>query len=782
MKNLAVFLFVSLVGTLYFNPMLSSRVIFCERDLAPFFIPPKILWVSLVRNCEFPFWNPHNYSGIPLLATLQPGVFYPPHIFYLFLPFNVVWNWMIILHFVFAGMTTYAFLRHMKVTVLSSATGGLVFMLSGYLLSVHNLLPHLYGVGWFPLVLLYFLKYFETERMRHIVLSSVFLVVQFLAGAPEIVILTVFVLCITVFFLGSFPGKDITMFKRVCVLLLLGVIFLLLSGVQWTAFYELHKQSIRATGLNYISATTWSFAWKDFIQFFLPDVFGYHQTAEKYWLNQSWLKTVYLGVGPLLFSAMFFLKSDKRKFFFLGLIAFSLILGLGGSTPLYKLLHKIPPFNSVRYPVKFLFLLFFVVSVTAGIGLDMLREGVRNRDRVTNRLIIVCFYGGFVFALAWGFLYFWDQEIVSFLAREGIKPPLYNEIWFNLHNTRRFLLFSFLLCTGLLLYVRLRGKKALLVFALFVLIADLFLANYGYYGSASWEWFKTPGAFAREMKKNRETERFYLTVKTEDDFNSILAGKDIMVSPYSAMYGLYSVGGAEVMRIAHQDKFLGLFRCVKNVSQARELLNIGGIKHVILSYPVDHREFRLEEREKLEDKDVYLYTYLGYPGRFLLFNNVHYLDDDNKVMLKMIDQRTDFKKELIISASSREGWAGRQPIKGAVHLVSYHANKVVLTTESDGDGFLYLSDTYYPGWRAYVDGKETKIYRANLAFRAVEVPKGRHTVVFKYVPMSFYIGLVLTLFGIVLCVWLWRRDRKRLPVVSGDGDEDDDSEDKGTGT
>jgi hypothetical protein len=772
-KDLGVFASFFVTGVLYFHPMLSAKVIFCERDLAPFFIPPRILWVSLLKNLEFPFWNPYNYCGIPLLATLQPGVFYPPHIFYLFLPFNIVWNWMIILHFAFAGMTTYAFLRYIKVSVLSSVTGGLVFMLSGYLLSVHNLLPHLFGVSWFPLVLLYFIKYFETERVRHIILSSVFLTIQFFAGAPEIVILTVIVLFITVFFLGSFADKRIGIVKRCFTLCLLGLVVFLLSAVQWTTFYELHRLSIRATGLNYISATTWSFAWKDFIQFFLPDVFGYRQTPLKYWLNQSWLKTVYLGMGPLLFSAVFFLKSDKRRLFFLGLIVFSLILGLGGNTPLYKLLHKIPPFSSMRYPVKFLFLLFFSISVTTAIGLDAFRESIK--DRAVNRLILASFYLGFVFALAWGFLHFWDQEIISFLDQKGIKPPLYNEIWFNIHNTKRFLLFSFLLCTGLLLYARLRLKKILLSFLVLLLIADLFLANYGYYGSASWEWFKGSDGFAKMMERNEETERFYLTVKTDDEFSSILAGKNLMVSPYAAMYGLYSAGGAEVMRIAHQDRFLGLFRCVGNISEARELLNIGGIKHIILSYPVDYPEFRLVKQERLGDKDIYLYLYRGYPGRFLLFNTIHYIDDDNKVMLKMIDRKTDFKKELILSAPAEEAWMDRQqagPIKGTVDLVSYRANEVVLAYKADRDGFLYASDTYYPGWRAYVDGRETKIYRANLAFRAIEVPKGRHTVVFRYVPVSFYVGLSLTLLGIALCIWLWRRDgRKAVALGSGQGNE-----------
>jgi len=95
-----------LLALLYFLPMLDSKNIFVERDLAAFFIPPKYLWVSMVKSFQLPLWNPFNYSGIPLLATLQPGVFYPPHALYLLLPFNVAWNWLIILHFALAGFAT----------------------------------------------------------------------------------------------------------------------------------------------------------------------------------------------------------------------------------------------------------------------------------------------------------------------------------------------------------------------------------------------------------------------------------------------------------------------------------------------------------------------------------------------------------------------------------------------------------------------------------------------------------------------------------------------------
>ncbi len=762
-KNFFALLFFLFLGVVYFHPMLSSKLIFCERDLAPFFIPPKFLWVSQVKSLVFPFWNPYNYSGIPLLATLQPGVLYPPHVFYLFLPFNVVWNWLIILHFVFAAFSTYAFLRYMKVTPLSSAVGGMVFMLSGYLLSVHNLLPHLFGVSWFPLILLYFLKYFETGEYRNSVLCALFLVFQYLAGAPEIVILTGVVLFASLFFVPWFTVRPTKLTGRAFGLVLIAGLFILLSGVQWTSFYELHKQSIRSSGLPYLQAITWSLAWKDFAQFFLPDVFGYAQNLQKYWLNQSWLKTVYLGLGPVLLALVYFVKGDKRKYFFLGLIVFSLILGLGGNTPVYKLLHKMPPFSSVRYPVKFLFLLFFAVSTVAAMGLDAVIAGLKENDRTIRRLTIAFFYLGFLFALSWAFLNFYHDQVVDFLARRNVRPPLYNEIWFNLHNAKRFLAFSFLFCTGLLLYVRLRAKRIALGFVLVVLTADLFLASYGFYGTTSWKWFEKPDGFTRELLHNTETERFMVSVKTENELNSILIGKNYLVAPYSALYGLYSIGGAEVMRIGHHEKYLGLFNCVQNIVQARSLLDVGGIKYAILSYPLTDKDFILVKKDTLNDKYVYLYEYRGYPGRFLFFPKAQFMDDEKDVMLRMINPESDFKTELIISGLQPvPRQSGNRASRGFIRLVSYRPNEVILTSESDGDGFFYVSDTYYPGWRAYVDGQETKIYRANLAFRAIEVPAGKHTIVFRYVPVSFYIGCGLTFVGILLCVWLWRKDKKSL--------------------
>ncbi len=166
--------------------------------------------------------------------------------------------------------------------------------------------------------------------------------------------------------------------------------------------------------------------------------FGYFKTTEKYWTNQSWLKTVYLGVIPFVLSVFFFISKDRKRWIFLSLMIISFIFALGGNTPVYHLLHKIPPFNSIRYPVKFLFLFFIVISITSGIGLDKLIEGIKNKSVVTKKMIQIFFYTGFFFAAFWGYLYLFDADVYIFLDKNGFKPPAYNDIWFHSIMQKRF--------------------------------------------------------------------------------------------------------------------------------------------------------------------------------------------------------------------------------------------------------------------------------------------------------------------------------------------------------
>jgi hypothetical protein len=82
-------------------------------------------------------------------------------------------------------------------------------------------------------------------------------------------------------------------------------------------------------------------------------------------------------------------------------------------------------------------------------------------------------------------------------------------------------------------------------------------------------------------------------------------------------------------------------------------------------------------------------------------------------------------------------------------IVDYGNQKVTIQASVNFAGILVLTDSFYPGWRAYVDGREAEIFRANLFFRAVALPKGDHLVEFHYSPLSFTIGLTVSL--VTLC-------------------------------
>jgi uncharacterized membrane protein YfhO len=93
---------------------------------------------------------------------------------------------------------------------------------------------------------------------------------------------------------------------------------------------------------------------------------------------------------------------------------------------------------------------------------------------------------------------------------------------------------------------------------------------------------------------------------------------------------------------------------------------------------------------------------------------------------------------------------------------------VTLRVEAPARGFLVISDSYYPGWHATVDGRPTPILPANHAFRAVEVPQGISVVDMRFRPISLFVGAGISAttllgIGVVLAVSSRRRCRESSP-------------------
>ena len=310
----------------FFYDILGGGYLFTERDLGPYFIPPRFFWVESIKYGDFPLWNPYQFCGHPFYANPQHAILYPLNGLFFLLPFDTAFNVIIILHFFLGGLFTYLFLRDLKVNPSGALISGLIFMLGGYLLSVHSLLTILLSVIWTPLIMMFFRRAIDNPGFKNQIFAAIFITTSFLGGGIEIVYGNFFILLFMVIFTSlpdaAFVGDEPRRYRfigsvpiywgRIRSLMIISILFLLLSAIQLIPFLELFIYSIRGQGISYQEATIWSFAPKDVLLFFLPDAYGYFLDMKKYWVTQCWLKTLYTGGLPFILSLIFFLLAPRR--------------------------------------------------------------------------------------------------------------------------------------------------------------------------------------------------------------------------------------------------------------------------------------------------------------------------------------------------------------------------------------------------------------------------------------------------------------------------------------
>jgi uncharacterized membrane protein YfhO len=91
---------------------------------------------------------------------------------------------------------------------------------------------------------------------------------------------------------------------------------------------------------------------------------------------------------------------------------------------------------------------------------------------------------------------------------------------------------------------------------------------------------------------------------------------------------------------------------------------------------------------------------------------------------------------------------------------NFTAQRIDVQVDAAGPGMVVVAQAYYPAWHAYVDGQPTRLWRANYAFQALEVPAGRHQVEIVYQDRTFHLGCLISLAALLGCAVVWRMPRK----------------------
>lgn len=748
---------LSALTALFFKDVIFSNNMFVMRDLSRYFYPLRGYAFGLVKQGVVPLWNPLLFCGNPLLATHQVAVFYPVSAVYLLGNFDKAFNNFIYIHFVLAGLFMYIFLSDRKISRTGSFIGAITFAFSGYMLAVINLLASLASAAWVPITLWAFFRAREKASYPYAMLTAAFLSCMFLAGEPAILYATSLIMV--------FCGL-----KNIRILASVFIAFLLLSSVQLLPFIELIMKSDRAN-MSYDIATKWSVPPHDFLNLIFPCVTEIERCFRGYWEKQSWLLAYYLGLMPLFMLpiSVIFIKGKEKALIFSILVA-AIILSLGKYTPIYRvLLDYLPGFRLSRYPVKFFCFVTFALSWISAIGYDFYAKNARTDERL-KRFIKALLYTAFVAGLCLFFfdLFFKDlghafhRNFLLGLEKSLKEPsntmPFVGLGFFTIRRTLVFfLVFVLALFLGTKRFIR---PKALSVAMIALVAADLYSAAFDinlYYDITE---FKAPTENIEFLMKDKTLFRFMESPATLDLMQSAVpatyvnllkGGKERLYSNRMMEYGLYDAAGYE--SLDRKRMLEVLFLLVKGVKSPDEtrVLDMLNVKYIVSPKIFEAKGYKLLKKSDITN----LYENMNVLPRTFLAERAVVLKTPREICAKFQERSWDPLKEVVLEeAPVLQGTMyrvqGTVDKKESAEITKYAPNEVIVRACVKAPKFLVLSDSYYPGWKVYVDGRPDKIYAANYIVRAVYLGPGEHTVRFVFDPFSFKLGLCISLTTVIL--------------------------------
>jgi len=720
--------------------------------------PWKTLVVSQLKKFKLPLWNPYNLAGAPLAANFQSGSYYPLNIFYLIFPQKAAWTILVILQPLLAMIFTYLLLRQFNFHILASLLGGLTFGYSNFFTVwlEYNTVGQV--ILWLPLVLLALEKLLKRNSpvWNLILIGSLFS--SLTAGHPQIF----FYLWLVALFYYLFRSR----FGRDCRFIVLDFILPLgIGALQLVPGVELISQSAR-TVQDYSSLVNRVLLQPyQLIMFFIPDFFG-NPATRNYWLSDTYLgKICGIGIVPLVMLIWVNWKNPRIKFF--TLLAAGILI-LVTKNPLTSVLYRIPwPILATSSPTLATFLITFSLSVLVANGMHHLLTAKSSFQAKYPNLLILT--GLFLIMGIFSFIAPYWQQIPGRenLQTVGVKQTIYGSGLF------------FISLGGIWLLSKLKRHNLLLVACFLIMISVFELNRY----FLRFNPFVPPSfVFPQHeiltyLKDQAGINRYWGYGNAAIDAN--FATQYQIFSPdgydplYPKRYGEFiqtSVSGHLPQSFTgrtRSDAVLvpgyGESDLSANLSRLR-IMDLLGVKYVLDRTENNSNEITFPpDRFKLiyvKDDWKILENLLALP-RIFLASNYRVFADSNEFEKIFFDSKFNPRETVLLEEALNEPLTSAD--NGQIALVDYQPSIVTLSVRADSRQLLFLSDVYSPGWQATIDKKPTKIYRADYTFRALVVPAGEHRIEFRYHPLSFRVGILISLISCIFTIlfFCWTKKHEK---------------------
>lgn len=697
MKKLWPFILLAIIILLFLGRGLSNDMVFfgadeIGSDLLHGVYTQRQYLAEYIKQGQLPLWLPYIASGIPIEP--QIGLYAPlVLILYRFLSVALAFNLSIILNFLLMALGIYLYSRKIGLEKLPALFAGIIFTLSGFMVGHLRHVSLESAAVIFPYLLITLEEIIIRKKFFWAIILS-FLLFYSLGYGHIPTTYFIFAFGFVYFLLRlsqQFKEEGGENIKPIFIFLT-GLLFgLLLSSAILIPIFEQIKYSTRAVfGME--NSLSPPFKLQFFLMFILPYVFGdpsrgtWNIYTESFWENIG-----YIGIIPLIlaFLSLFVFRQQNKKWRTV-LIFFcigSLVFLLGSWTPFYNLAWNwVPGFSFTRAPGRFLFYLDFALAILAGFGLQNLLSKYKNKK---------IWLGGGIVAITLVDLFFFGYHFNTVISTK----------YFAETESVQFL------------------KQD----------PDLYrIRSLGVAEAWQEAWEKAHG-WTGDLSpyfKHRE-------LVPEDD-NIVYK-----ISTPTILYGL--AGRFTLKKPSELDATI---LSQLESSQSARLLGMENVKYLLSFEKIkSNSDFKLVKEIPTEDKNVYIYQNPQWlPRAYFVTKAIDVPSPEamlNIITSGIFNPKEEVLLEQKIGNPNRGG-------KGEVKIISYQDAQIVLEADSLNGGFLVLSDSYYPGWKALVDNQEKPILQANYNYRALELEPGFHRIIFSYQPQSVKLGQIISVSFLVI--------------------------------
>jgi hypothetical protein len=683
-----------------------------------------------LQHGQFPLWDPHNWMGQPLLGQAQPGVAYPLNWLLWLMPRQhglvQMWavNWYFVVVHYMAALFTYLLCRDLGRSRTASLTAGLIFALVGYM-GWTDWPQMMNGAVWTPLVFLFLLRAAGgVHPWASASLSGACIGMAWLSGHHQVpIFLTLAAAGAWLYYILKDGRPDWHMAR----LAALAMVFAPLVG----ALQILPAQEYGRLAFRWAGARD-RLAWDDVVPYYVHTQHAVVPTTLFGILIPGFGENagIFFGITAVSLALIAITVCWKQHLVkvFAAIALGGLLYSLGGYSVFQGFIYAVVPFvEKARVPAMALLLFNAGFAVLAAFGVDAMQPSEEPPSHWIRRINI----GVAAFGILTG------AAALAVLIARKFQPEFDDRVVMTV-------LISILMAA--LLYAwrthSLAPRQAVTLLTLLLLFeagqqSSFMLADRNDSGRRSFldkAWsngdiadflHKQPGPFRVETRTDGIVPNwgdFYnvdfpkaqagVTVNSFSLWTQLAAWNKLVGAKYTLAAGNTGPGQSEVFR---GSSGVAVFQNPDVFNRAwavHEIVSVGDV-HQGLAFLGDHVN-------ELRTKAVVL----GMPA------------------LKL---------------------AACPEAKDMVFVSKYAPSNVSISADMSCDGMVVLSDTYYPGWYASVDGRPAQIYEVDIALRGVAVPQGSHVVTFRYRPRSVYWGAGLTLAGVlgaaVLTFWSGKNRR-----------------------